>query len=41
MRVEKEHGRISEIGFFFFSFLSFFACDVGVWGCQDLIEVCS
>lgn len=40
MRVE-EHGWISEIVFFFsFSFL-FFDCDVGVWGCQDLLEVCA
>lgn len=38
MRVE-EHGWISDILFFFF--LSFFDCDVGCWGCQDLIEVCS
>lgn len=40
MRVE-EHGWISEIVFFSFPFLFFFDCDVGVWGCQDLLEVCS
>lgn len=43
MRVEKEHGWISDILFFFF-FLSFFLFLIvmwDVWGCQDLLEVCS
>lgn len=38
MRVEKEHGWISEIVFFFFFFL---IAMWDVWGCLDLIEVCS
>lgn len=42
MRVEKEHGWISDILFFsFFFFLSFLIVMWDVWRCQDLIEVCS
>lgn len=39
MRVE-EHGWISDI-LFFSSFFLFLIVMWDVWGCQDLIEVCS